>query len=204
MIITSIIFIVWDEMFTQMGVWGFNERYITGIYILNLPIEEVLFFFCIPYACVFTYFAFSYLIRKDHFASIERWITLSLAAVLLVVGFWNLNRWYTGITCLSTAVFLIFILWSRPAYMSRFYFAFAVLLFPFLVVNGILTGSIIDEPVVWYNPSEIIRLRIGTIPVEDAVYALLLILMNVSIAAWLERQQLFRTTTPKKMENMYK
>lgn len=202
MIITAIIFILWDEMFTQMGVWGFNDRYITGIYVLSLPVEEVLFFFCIPYACVFTFFAFSFLIKKDHFASIERWITITLTAVLLVVGFWNLNRWYTGITFLSTAVFLVFVLWSRPSYMGRFYFAFLVLLIPFFVVNGILTGSIIEEPVVWYDPSEIIGIRIGTIPVEDSVYALLLILMNISIAAWLERQQLFRTKTSKKAQKM--
>src|SRR5688572_19399708 len=66
-VITSIIFIIWDEWFTRLGVWGFNPEYVSGIYILNLPLEDVLFFICIPYDCIFTHFALSHLTQKDYF-----------------------------------------------------------------------------------------------------------------------------------------
>lgn len=52
----ALFFIVWDIFFTSQNVWWFNEDYITGFKIFNLPIEEILFFFVIPYACVFTFF----------------------------------------------------------------------------------------------------------------------------------------------------
>lgn len=195
MLITAIIFILWDEWFTRMGIWGFNSKYLSGIYVFNLPLEEVLFFFCIPYACVFTYYALNYLIHKDHFAFIHRWITLVLIIVLLVAGSINLHRWYTGVTFVLTAIFLLLIfLWSKPEYMGRFYLSFLVILIPFFIVNGVLTGYFIDEPVVWYNDAENLGIRIGTIPVEDIVYALLLMLMNVSIADWLERRYARRGT----------
>ncbi len=190
MVITAVFFIVWDEWFTRMEVWGFNPKYLSGINFFSLPMEEVLFFFCIPYACLFTHFALSYLVRKIYFASHERYITIALVILLFIVGISNLHRWYTGWICLSTGLFLLFTLfWAKPSYMGRFYFSFLILLIPFGIANGILTGSLTDEPVVWYDNAENLGIRIGTIPVEDSVYALLLILMNISIATWLENRR---------------
>ena len=57
-ITASVPFVVFDSIFTLRGVWGFNPGYITGIYLYNLPIEEILFFVCVPYSCLFTYFCF--------------------------------------------------------------------------------------------------------------------------------------------------
>ena len=54
-IITITPFIIWDEIFTSNKVWGFNDEYLSGLYIFNLPIEEMLFFLIIPYCVIFTY-----------------------------------------------------------------------------------------------------------------------------------------------------
>ena len=63
--------------------------------------------------------------------------------------------------------------------LRNFYPAFLVILIPFFLVNGILTGSFIEEEVVWYNNAENLGFRIFTIPVEDIFYALGLILLTV-------------------------
>ncbi|HTM98215.1 MAG TPA: lycopene cyclase domain-containing protein, partial [Pedobacter sp.] len=55
-IVVGIPFITWDIWFTAKGVWWFNLAYTVGIPIAGLPIEEYLFFLCIPFSCVFTYF----------------------------------------------------------------------------------------------------------------------------------------------------
>ena len=52
-ICVAIPFLIWDEFFTQWGVWGFNPRYLFKVYLGHLPLEEVLFFFVIPYNFIF-------------------------------------------------------------------------------------------------------------------------------------------------------
>jgi lycopene cyclase domain-containing protein len=186
-IITALIFIVWDIAFTEMGVWGFNPKYVSGIYIFNLPLEEVLFFICIPYACIFTYFALIHLLKKDYLFPHQELISSALAIVLLISGMYHMDKWYTGVTFVATGLLIAYqMLFLKPRYMGRFYIAFLVILIPFFIVNGILTGSFLDEPVVWYNNKENLGIRIGTIPLEDFFYALLLLTMNVSIYEWLK------------------
>ena len=51
------------------------------------------------------------------------------------------------------------------------------MLIPFFIVNGILTGSFIENEVVWYNNTENLNIRLFTIPIEDSVYAFTLILL---------------------------
>ena len=52
-LIVGLLFILHDIYFTKLGVWGFNNNYLIGYNIVNLPIEEWLFFICIPFASLF-------------------------------------------------------------------------------------------------------------------------------------------------------
>ena len=53
-IIPAILFLIWDSTVTYSH-WYFNEKYVLGITIFNLPIEEILFFITVPFACLFTW-----------------------------------------------------------------------------------------------------------------------------------------------------
>ena len=52
---------------------------------------------------------------------------------------------------------------------------------PFLIVNGLLTGTYLDQPVVWYNNMENSSYRLLTIPYEDIFYGFDLLLINTII-----------------------
>lgn len=43
-LITGLVFLVWDLLFVKLDVWSFNPKYITGINLYGLPLEEMLFF----------------------------------------------------------------------------------------------------------------------------------------------------------------
>jgi lycopene cyclase domain-containing protein len=186
LVITMALFIPWDMIKTSLGVWGFNRRYISGVFIGNLPVEEWLFFIAIPYACLFTYHSLNYLVAKDLLGRYAKTLALLLGTGLLIIGIINTGRLYTSVTFISTGVFLlIHALIIRAGYLGRFFLMYFVTLLPFFIVNGLLTGSFIPEEVVYYDNAQNLGIRLGTIPVEDMVYGLFLLLLNVTIYEYL-------------------
>jgi lycopene cyclase domain-containing protein len=183
-LLTMVVFIPWDMLKTHLEVWGFNQRYLLGFYIGNLPVEEWMFFVAIPYACLFTYHSLNYLVKKDYIGKSAGFLTVGLAFFLIVAGVLNIDKLYTSVTFISTGAFLLFHQFViRAGYMGRFYLMYFVTLIPFFIVNGLLTGSFIPEEVVYYDNTQNLGIRLGTIPVEDMVYGLLMLLMNVT---WFE------------------
>jgi len=179
-IITAIFFIIWDIIFTKMGVWRFNPRYHSGIEFFDLPIEEWLFFICIPYASIFIHFAFHYFYPKVSLSDkTVRIIYGILIAVLTPTIILHLDKWYTAVNYSLLVLILTYTVFRIPNVLNTFFITFLIILIPFTLVNGILTGSFIDEPVVIYNNAENLGIRLGTIPIEDVGYAFTMLLMSL-------------------------
>lgn len=179
MLLPALFYIIWDMVFTKQGVWSFNENYITGIKLYNLPIEEVLFFFVVPYCCVFIYACV-----KAYFIHIEEhefsdWILKSIGIILLILAVVFHHKAYTFFTFFFNGLFIYFIFLQKKRFRyfntAAFLIAYLIILLPFLIVNGLLTSI----PVVLYNNHENLNFRIYTIPFEDIFYGMLLIMMNV-------------------------
>ncbi len=187
--LTMLIFIPWDVIFTQQGFWGFNETYFLNIRILGLPLEEWLFFICIPYACVFTHYALlEYFPNMKLKLSTTKWISYCLIALLLLLSIMYYDKWYTMINFFYAAVLTTIALKANVELLRKFYLTFLVMLIPFFIVNGILTGSFIENEVVWYSSREILGLRLFTIPVEDSMYAFTLILTNLLLTEYFQKK----------------
>jgi lycopene cyclase domain-containing protein len=188
-LLAAIPFVIWDSYFTKIGIWGFTPKYLTGIALLGLPIEEILFFVCIPYACLFTYYCFriyfgtSYRIRAENLIT---WVFVGLTAFMAILFF---GRAYTTSTAIGLIAFLLFLKCiAKVQWMSLFYFSHLFLLIPFIIVNGILTGTGLSEPIVWYSDSEIIGFRVLTIPFEDIFYGMLMLLFNTYLFEYFLRK----------------
>ncbi|MBC7888508.1 MAG: lycopene cyclase domain-containing protein [Ferruginibacter sp.] len=180
MIIPALVYIAWDIYFTSKGVWSFNENYITGKKLVNLPVEEVLFFLVVPYCCVFIYECI-----RCYFPNLKNRraadiLLQVLAIVLMITGIFFYKKYYTSWTFVSCSVFIAVIYGCRKFFKNfdaaSFLVAFAIILIPFLIVNGFLTAI----PVVLYNNAENLNIRIYTIPFEDVFYGMLLVMMDIA------------------------
>lgn len=180
--IVAILFIAWDALFTKLGIWNFNPRYVSGLYILNLPIEEVLFFICIPFSCVFTYYCLEKFYNLAWKPKTEDVFCIVFSIALLITGLIFLDRLYTSVTFISTAfVCLILKFVFKINWFGKAVSVYAILLVPFLIVNGILTGTGLEEPVVRYDNTQNLHFRLFTIPVEDVFYGFEMFILNLMI-----------------------
>ena len=179
LILTLLVFIIWDVIFAAYGVWGFNERYLAGLHLFGLPLEEYLFFITIPYASVFTIYVLDAYFPGIRLNSSQiSAVSLFLIFFLLVLGLIYINRAYTAVNFLFSAAVIALVFLTRKELLSQFFLSYLVILVPFGIINGILTGSFIEEQVVWYNDNENLGFRMGTIPFEDIFYGMSLILLN--------------------------
>lgn len=189
-VVMMAIFIPWDIAFTNNGFWGFNDAYITGYKFLNLPIEEWLFFFCIPYACIFTHYAILAINKNFKFSKKTVHVAYVLLLSILIVTLWyNYNKWYTLINFVYALIILGLIFNRNRRSLQYFFATYLVLLIPFILVNGTLTGSWIEDQVVWYNDAQNLGIRFFRIPIEDFIYNLGMLLTVFSITEYFSNRK---------------
>lgn len=169
--IVCIPFIIKDFIFTHLEIWSFNPVRITGLYLLNLPIEEILFFITVPYSTIFIYECCEYYFPQKTCTqqSKPRQILISIFLIsifLTTISFFNNSKLYTVIISLVSIPTLVTAyyqrIFTRPNYWRYILFS----LIGFLTINFLLTSF----PVVEYNPIHILNIRITTIPIEDFLY----------------------------------
>lgn len=190
-------FIAWDIWFTAEGVWWFSSEYTTGLLIFGLPIEEWMFFFFIPFSCVFTFFCldkFFDLSRADRLAGP---VFLLMQLLSLAVMATHYDKLYPFITALCTSLGFLWLYFSPSRrWIGRGTVVYIILLPGFFMVNGVLTGTGLASPVVNYNPDQILNIRMLTIPVEDAFYGYIEFLLILAFFKIFSRKKLGATEEP--------
>lgn len=171
-IIIGSIYLIWDSIAVSRGDWSFNRRFVTGINIFNLPIEEILFFITVPYSCIFIYE-----VIRSYFQEKELYLNKQIIIFFIIffsgLAFFFNSQYYTFMVLLFTAVFLILALsFYRSILKSRVFWTTIIISYlPFLIINYFLTSL----PVVEYNKKAIWGIRVITIPLEDFLYSYSLI-----------------------------
>jgi lycopene cyclase domain-containing protein len=179
-LIVGTAFILWDVYATAEGHWSFNEDYLIGLKIMGLPLEEIMFFFTVPYACLFTHEALTHHIQERK-VPFKAWPYVVTGLVLFIFGVAYWGQGYTTIVLLQMGILTIVLPYVAPWILSsRVYWTFILItLGLFAFFNMILTAV----PVVEYGPEHIwggdglFNGRFFTIPLEDFFY-------NISMLTW--------------------
>lgn len=179
-ILVAIPFIIWDAYFTKIGVWWFNDNYLIGIKLLGLPIEELLFFICIPFSCTFTYYCIDRYYPMTFLKKHNNGVAFIFIIINIIASIFYWEMIYTKITFLLLALSIITLQYIlKVNWLTKALVIYICLLPGFFMVNGVLTGTGLESPIVNYNPKDFANIRLWTIPLEDAFYGFMMILWNL-------------------------
>lgn len=167
MFVIGTLFVIWDALATARGDWAFNEEYIGGFRIFNLPLEEILFFVTVPYSCIFLYETFrTYL--KDKKVFYNQYLYAILAILCLCIAIIFINKPYTATVFIMTGtLFASAHFCFKTMFSSSLYWLYVIMCTAlFTIFNHVLTSL----PVVTYSSQAIVGWRVSTIPIEDFFY----------------------------------
>ncbi len=179
----AIPFLIWDSIFTRLSVWWFSEKYTLSLRIFYLPLEEILFFYAIPYACLFSYYVIKKYVPIYFSYRALRIFYILVVFFLVVMAIFNYEKYYTFYTFIFLSFFLIFMILKNQYKILYYLLLMFIFILPMMIASdGVLTGGfIVESPIVNYNPLYHLGYRVFNIPIEDFFYGFLLLGLNVLV-----------------------
>jgi lycopene cyclase domain-containing protein len=174
----STLFLCWDIIFTRIGVWHFRTEYTLGARILNIPMEEVLYFLAIPFANLFIYERIRNYYPRDKKQTLGKWIGWILVVGCGLLFVLHYNSLYTSVTALLLLISIVNHLWiTRGNYINYLLLTWLFSLAPMVLIYIITTGL----PIQQFNEKQIVGWRIGSIPVELLLYHMLYLFWMIPV-----------------------
>lgn len=166
----SAVYITWDVIVTGLGHWSFSSQYSGLVTIFGLPLGEWLFFFVVPYACIFIYEVARAYFPYKKTENDKAVLVISIIVILLGIIFFFVffNNGYSRLAMIFISFYVAVTLFVAPHLFKEIHtlYFFLLSVVAFLLVNSILTGL----PIVLYNSEAIWGVRIFSIPLEDLFY----------------------------------
>lgn len=163
------VFLLWDYLVTGYW-WRFNDLFILGIKLGNLPIEEILFFITVPWSCLIIWVNLKSIFSERKILNLEQPL-LIISVIIAIIAVLN-QIWYTFAISLCVVVVSL-VSKTLHSWLGRT--SSLIYLGIILILTLIFNGYLTSRPVVIYDLSYATRFTIGTIPIEDMIYGLSMI-----------------------------
>jgi len=159
----SLLFVIWDMFFTRLGVWTYNPEQNVGLYVYNLPFEDVLFYLVIAYTSLYIYECLRVFfpeIVHPKLGKLFGWLIVTICSITL---FNHYDQIFTSVTALLLIVTYLNHLWvTRGDYLWHLFLAWIITTIPMMLIYGFLTGI----PILIFENEYILGYRLGPIPIE--------------------------------------
>lgn len=188
-VFSGAVFVMLNIRFLNSGIISFNSNYLTGKYILNLPIEEWLFLLII------SLFSFSvYILVSVKFADFDK-PNLFFGLSILLLLFFAYVGWTSRPKIIPFFIFFLLVIYFGytlfrnrfKIHLAKFYISYLIVVSPFFLIKAVLNTL----PVILYNNDYTLGIWLMNMPVEEFGNLFLLMLINITIFEYLRDNHLY-------------
>jgi lycopene cyclase domain-containing protein len=162
----SMTWIVLDILSVARGWWGYNQAYFFGPKLGGLPLEEVAFFFTVPFACLVVYWVMQRHVRGGIRRGSAHMMVAAVSVVLIGIVVGNIQHERTVFDCLLALAVMAFAWRLGHVYSRLFWYWNGVVFICCLLFDAILTAP----PIIIYAEPVMSGWRLGSVPIEDVIY----------------------------------
>jgi len=188
-IFSGAIFLIWDNRFSQIGIWTYNPEYLSGKEILNLPWERWLYYLIISWVSLFVYEWVKIKFGELKYDNVSLAICLVLFVLFGLVAFFSRQKLYSFFTFFLLAIYFGYTIFRNrfKSHLTSFYISFLILLIPYFILSVIL----VKLPVISYNSQYTLQFRLLQLPLENLVGFFLLHFINTTITEYLAERRFY-------------
>lgn len=188
-IFNGAIFVMWNMRFDELGIWNYNPEFLTGIYLINVPLEAWLSFLIIPVSAAYVFDLMK--LRLEKFKQQNIFVALSLLLFIFmgILAYLFRRNMFSFFTFFLTAIYLGYTVFRNRFKQNypAFYAAFVITLVPFMVVSTV-AGIL---PIISYNADQIMGIALFAVPLERIFYLFLMLLITITIYEYLGERRYY-------------
>ena len=188
-IFSGAVFLIWDNRFSQIGIWTYNPEFLSGKEILNLPWERWLYYLVISWVSLFVYEWVKIKFGSLKFDNVSLAISLVLFVLFGLLAYFSRQKLYSFFTFFLLAIYFGYTIFRNrfKSHLTDFYISFIILLIPYFLLSVIF----VKLPVISYNSEYTLQFDLLQLPVENLVGFFFLLFINTTITEYLTERQFY-------------
>lgn len=179
--IVGLIFIYFNRnMLTNNG-WFYNDQFLAGISLMNLPLEEILFLisFFFTASITFEIIRISFPERK---IILPKRPLIILALFFMLPAVIHMNKSYTfAVTILTSLSIMVATFLFNEQHLKRSFWISVVAFYPILIAADLFKCGL---PIVQYNADAIIGSKVLSVPIENFLYSFVMVFLYFTLYSY--------------------
>ncbi len=186
---SAAILIMIDLQFAKLAVWSYHPKYVLGINLLDLPVEEWLFYIVVPFLGIFIYEFVKQQFSRFEYPNFSLLLSFIVLVLVGITSYSSHSKTYPFFLFFLITIYLGYTIFRNrfKTHYTKFYLSYILLLVPFILIEKVLIGL----PIIEYNDVYFLGAQLFSVPIENFASLFLLHIITITVYEYLKERRIY-------------